>query len=377
MALSEFILENVNEIVAEWEKFAKTIAGAAGMDGLALRDQAAEILKAIAHDMQRHQSAEEQETKSKGNALQLRGRATTAAESHSKERFEGGFNLDEMVSEYRALRATVIRMWTRTLKTMDGDTLYDLTRFNEGIDQALTESISRFMLLIEQARELFLGVLGHDLRTPIGVVLISAQFLVKDDTLASQQAQAASRILNSGTRIKQMVANLVDVAHVRLGGSLPIDAKPIDLSAACNQIIDEMRVLHPQRKFVLNVSGDLSATADAPRIAELLSNLMQNAVQHGGEDSPMSLLARGEDERVVLIAHNQGNPISESARQRIFEPLVRDARDRDSKISASLGLGLYIAREIALAHGGSIDVESSDAEGTSFIVSLPRTQDTG
>ena len=372
MLLSQFIIENIDAILSEWEMFARTIPEAAGMDTASLRDEAAQILTSIVHDMECSQTPANQEAKSKGKALRALGASTTAAETHGSGRLDAGFSLNEMMSEFRALRATVIRLWTRALSTVDGDSLYDLIRFNEGIDQALSESVADYTATRERSREIFLGVLGHDLRTPISVVLMSTRFMMERGKLESPDATAASRVLRSGTRIQNLVRELLDVAHIRLGGSLPIEPKPVDLATSCHEVIDEMRALHPQLSLILNMSGDLSTSAQASRIEELLSNLVQNAIQHGNEGTPIIVSAHGEQERILLTVHNEGPAIPESARQRIFEPLVTTGYSQESKISGSLGLGLYIAREIATAHHGSIDVESSNVEGTSFIVILPR-----
>ena len=266
MVLSQFILANLEQILSEWEKFAKTIPAAAGMDTAALRNDAEEILKTIAREMERDQSAGDQEAKSKGKAFRAASDLETKAESHSSLRLDSGFNLSEMVSEYRALRATVIRLWTRDLSTVDGDALYDLTRFNEGIDQALTESIARYTALRDRSRELFLGILGHDLRTPLGVVMTSAQFLLNSKALTDTQSNVVSRMLRSGARIKGLVSDLVDVTQTRLGGSLPIEPKEMDLALTCREAVDEMRAFHPDRTFELNVSGDLSGMWDPARL---------------------------------------------------------------------------------------------------------------
>jgi signal transduction histidine kinase len=372
MVLSQFILTNLDQILDEWEKFAKTIPPAAGMDTSALRNDAARILRTIAREMERDQSASDQEAKSKGKAPRETSDRETGAESHSSARLESGFDLNEMVSEYRALRATVIRLWSRELSMVDGDTLYDLTRFNEGIDQALTESITRYTAVSDKSRELFLGVLGHDLRTPVGVVMNSAQFLLHSTGLTAAQSEAASRILRSGMRTRDLVSDLLDVTRTRLGGSLPIERHEMDLARTCQEAVDEMRAVHPDRAFELELSGDLSGTWDSVRLTQVISNLLQNAIQHGADKTAVTVSGRGEQERVVLAIHNEGPAISETARQRIFEPLNRGERRTEPRKSSSLGLGLYIAREIAIAHRGSIDVESSSEKGTTFTVSLPR-----
>jgi signal transduction histidine kinase len=372
MVLSKFILENLDRILDEWEKFAMTISAAAGMDTVALRNDAARILTTIAREMERDQSAGEQEAKSKGKARRETSDRETGAESHSSARLDSGFDLNEMVSEYRALRATVIRLWTRELAAVDSDALYDLTRFNEGIDQALTESITRFAALNDKSRQLFLGVIGHDLRTPVGVVMNSAQFLLQSTGLTASQSEAASRILRSGMRTRELVSDLLDVTQTRLGGQLPIERELMDLALTCQAAVDEMRAVHPDRAFELEVAGDLFGRWDPARLAQIIANLLQNAIQHGAEETPVTVSLHGDEERVVLAVHNEGPAISESARQRIFEPLVRGERRAEPRKSNSLGLGLYIAREIAIAHGGSIEVRSLQDEGTTFTVCLPR-----
>lgn len=215
-------------------------------------------------------------------------------------------------------------------------------------------------------------MLGHDQRTPLAVILTSAEFLLKSNGLTDVQLKAVSRILSSGGRIKKLVSDLVDVSHARLGGSLPIEGEEMDLASASLDGVEEMRAFHPNRTFELNVSGDLRGTWDPARLSQLISNLLQNAIQHGAEGTPITLSARGKEEQVVLTVHNLGPVISQSARERIFEPLVRGERRAEARKSPSLGLGLYIAREIAIAHGGSIDLQSSQHEGTHFIVCLPR-----
>ncbi len=372
MTLSRFILANIDQILGEWEKFARTIPASAGMDTDALRIDAAEILTTIAHEMEREQSAGDQEARSKGKIFRATGDLETSAEAHGSVRLNSGFNLNEMVSEYRALRAAVIRLWTSDLSRSDSNALYELTRFNEGIDQALTESIARYTALRDRSRELFLGMLGHDMRTPLGVILSSAQFLLESKVLSDAQSKAVPRILSSGRRIKELVSDLVDMTQARLGGSLTIETRKIDLALTCQEAVDEMRALHPVRSFQFNVSGDLTSMGDPKRLTQMIANLLQNAIQYGTEGRPVTVSAYGEIERVVLTVHNEGRAISNSDRQRIFEPLVRGEGHSESGKSTSIGLGLYIAREIALAHGGSIDVKSSHGDGTMFTMCLPR-----
>src|SRR5688572_6211693 len=161
MSLSDFIEQNMEPILLEWEEFARTVVSAHGLDKEALRDHAEQMLRMMAAQMRGAQSDDEQKSKSRGQAFAAGVLGDTAAQLHANRRFVEGFTLDEMVSEYRAVRASVIRLWVRD-HSHEPHGLYELIRFNEGIDELLTESVARFSKRLDRARELFMGVLGHD-----------------------------------------------------------------------------------------------------------------------------------------------------------------------------------------------------------------------
>lgn len=368
--LASFILNNLEPILRNWEAFARTIPSAAGMSRAALRDDAESMLRTIARDLDTPQSEPAREAKSKGQAAPPPDGQDTAAEVHAAVRFAEGFDIDQMVSEYRALRASVVRLWAPS--QTDPQDFIDLTRFNEAIDQALTESIQEYSKKLNQSRDLFLGVLGHDLRTPIGSILMSAQYLLQTLNLTpGEQGKSISRILSSATRIKTMVSDLLDMTLTRLGGALPLAVRPMDLAKTCLEAVDEARAFHPNSTLQVQLTGDLHGTWDHGRIAQVLSNLIENAVRYGAADAPVTVSAHGDSEQVVLQVHNAGPAIPAAAQQRIFEPLFRERMSAD-RPERGLGLGLYIARMIATAHGGSITVDSTDEGGTTFAVRLPR-----
>src|SRR5947209_9950613 len=204
MRLSDFVVSNLEPILTEWETFARThIPAGEAMDVAALRDHAADILKTVAADLRRRQTERQRSEKSKGDAEAPAGAADTAAETHGALRAEAGFTLGQMVSEFRALRASVIRLW-RAAQTPAPTDFEELTRFNEAIDQALAESVSRYARDLEHSKEMFLAILGHDVRTPLGAIMMSATGLLMSQNLDQPQQAAASRILNSGTRIQQL-----------------------------------------------------------------------------------------------------------------------------------------------------------------------------
>jgi signal transduction histidine kinase len=178
--LSQFILTHPEKILSEWEAFARSIVPS-GMDIAALRDHAREMLEVIARDLETPQTLREGSDKSKGRSDADPDPSTpdTPAQAHGSGRAESGFTFEQMVSEYRAMRASVIRLWTAETGELKGADIEDLIRFSEAIDQALAESTSRFTADLDYTKETFLGILGHDLRTPLGAIVTSAQFMLE------------------------------------------------------------------------------------------------------------------------------------------------------------------------------------------------------
>jgi len=176
--------------------------------------------------------------------------------------------------------------------------------------------------------------------------------------------------LNSANRMNRMIGDLLDLTRTRFGDLIPIAPAPIDLDPLCRQVVAELEGLRPAGSGVrFTGQGDLTGEWDGDRIAQVLSNLVGNAVQHGGATAPITLSAKDNGNEVLLAVHNWGHPIPESIQASIFEPMVRHADDHKT---TGLGLGLYIALQIVLAHGGTLNVRSTETDGTTFAVRLPR-----
>ena len=372
MRLSEFILSNMNEILAEWESFAGAILPATNLDKLALRDHAPEILKAIALDMETTQTDFEQAEKSKGLAP-IRD-PETAAETHSTQRLRTGFNQVQVVSEYRALRASVIRLWLASSPQPDASDLYQLTRFNEGLDQALGESTMRFMQEVEAARDFALAVLAHDLRNPLNAVITSAECLkiakARDDETITT---LSSIIFDSGMQMSKLIDTLLDFTGTRLGRSLSVKREPMCLRPILESTVASFSAAHPNRTIELNCNEEAQCAVDEVRIRQMLSNLVANAIQHGAETSPIvitSWIASGE---IVIQVHNDGAPIAASKIPTTFD-FSAQRRTKNGGVTTELGhlgIGLYITGKIVEAHAGKISVTSTAQEGTTFEVRLP------
>ena len=373
MHLADFILENIEPILAEWEAFARTILPVtSGMNQKQLRNEAEKILRHIADDMKLEQTGGEQQAKAEGRrAVVLSRDGSSAAEMHSTDRQTSGFTILEMVSEYRALRASVLRLWTTAMPDGAGrDAFVQLTRFNEALDELQSDSTVHFQKNLEQSRDLVLAVLGHDLRDPLHVICTYSTYLTRLDRFDDNAKMAVARLASTATRMRHMMSDLLAFASARLGGVLPITRAPMDMGQVCRGVIDDMEALHPRSTLCMHTSGPLEGEWDPIRISQLLANLLGNAVQHGTPEKPVDVILNGSEKEISIIVRNEGEPIPESEIHRIFQPMVRGSRGHAN--SSSVGLGLFIAREVARAHGGRINAQSSADTGTAFTVVLPR-----
>ena len=373
--MASFIIEHLEEITREWEIFAQTVSPAsANLDSAGLRDHVRQMLQAIALDIETSQSDREQYLKSKGLAPAA-SHLETAAETHGALRYSSGFDLGALVAEFRALRASVLRLWLSKGFNRDDAHAYELARFNEAIDQALAESVAAYSQEFAKSRDIFLAVLGHDLRSPLDAVAASFQVLS-----VSAEGAARSDALAAGTQaVSSMSAttrDLLEYTQSRLGKGIPIFPANANLEKVCQSAISEASLTYPQTTFRLESWGKLEGHFDSARIHQVAANLLINAVQHGTRGSPITLIANGEHGSLTMQVKNRG-VIAPDFLARIFDPVIQRAPGgAEQARSTNTGLGLFITREIVLAHNGTIDVTSSSAEGTTFKVELPRAAGT-
>lgn len=371
MRLADFILHNMEAILAEWEAFAASLLPAAsGMTSSALRDHAKQILEAVAKDLSTPQTREAQSEKSKGNAPKLSGAPETAAQTHAVLRARDGFDINQLAAEYRALRASVLRLWMDSCE-LNEINLDDVVRFNEAVDQAIAESISFFSAQVDQSRNLLLGMLGHDMRSPLNTILMTAKYLSALNA-GESVSEAAARLIRSGGSMKSLLDDLVDFNRTKLGLGINVVRADLDLAALFADELEQLRGAHPGRQIELEILGDTRGVWDGVRLQQLLRNLVVNAITHGVADAPIQVLVNGGEADVTLEVKNIGPAIEKENLGYIFDPLWRGLGqdDRDDS-GAGLGLGLYIVREITQAHSGEVSVRSDQGE-TVFAVRLPR-----
>jgi phosphoserine phosphatase RsbU/P len=270
-------------------------------------------------------------------------------------------------------------------RVRDGDVVHDLAMFIAGdrdkYERELVATTRRLKEMVERSVELeeiakdrahlaeqMMGVVSHDLRNPLAVIELSALALSHGATSPEQQA-ALQRISRASSRAVRLIHDLLDLTQSRLGNGLTITLREIDLHAVISESVDELRAAFPGRRLRHITDGPGECVGDPDRLMQLVGNLVTNAITYGLADAPITVSSEIHDGAASIVVHNLGKPIDEAMISLLFQPMARGARSPDG--SRSIGLGLYIVREIAKAHGGDVVVNSTAADGTSFTAQFP------
>jgi signal transduction histidine kinase len=219
-------------------------------------------------------------------------------------------------------------------------------------------------------REDVVAIVSHDLRNPLNAISLSASTLIKREELDERTAKAATRIYAAADRAHRLIRDLLDFTQARVGG-IPVSLRPVVPGELARQVVEEIQSAYPERRLELRVEVEERVEADPDRLAQVMANLMGNAVQHSPADTPVRVEVREEGTGVLFVVHNEGTPIPAAQLPVLFEPFQR-GREARTGSGGSLGLGLFISRQIVEAHGGRIEVRSAQGEGTTFTVWLPR-----
>jgi signal transduction histidine kinase len=242
--------------------------------------------------------------------------------------------------------------------------LYEAEREARLEAQRAEEAARRAVALEEQLA----GIVGHDLRTPLAAITMSAAVLLRRGGLAEDQRRTLSRIGASAARMARIIRDLLDFTRVRKQGTIPIHACPADLVQVAERAVAELAEAHPGRVVRLVAPAAAPVEADADRMGQVITNLVGNALQHGPPDAGVTVALVAEGDAIALRVHNEGAPIPADVLPQMFEPFHRGHGGGEG---GSLGLGLFIVREVVRAHGGSVEVASSAEAGTTFTIRLP------
>jgi signal transduction histidine kinase len=366
MRLADFIEQQMEPILARWEDFARTLTPAADrMDRLALRDHAEQMLHAICADLRTAQTRAQQRTKSRGESPAPA--SETAAQTHAVLRATSGFSIRQLVSEYRALRASVLRQFEE-VEGKQATELEDIGRFNEAIDQAVAESVDYFTAEVDRWRNIFLAILGHDLRGPLNAIQLTATLM----SLQSPNAEAIAhveRLKRNARRMGELLDDLLDFNRVSMGGMLEVAPVAADMVVICRQEVEVQRTARPSASIELQAPDSCQGVWDASRMRQAVGNLLSNAVTYGTE-GPVRVTVQADGAQVTVSVENEGPTLAETELEQIFNPLFRGSAGASGRDPGHLGLGLFIVRQSVEAHGGTVRVQSAHGL-TRFSIVLP------
>jgi signal transduction histidine kinase len=376
MRFREFITANLEPILSESEAFARGFAPGAKLERPALCDGPELILRASVRDMGTTQTFAQPASKSKG----VGGAGGDESESldavssaHGAARVGAGFDLIQVVSEFRALRSSVLRRWRASNPAPNPGDLEDITRFNESMDQSLLKAVAAYTHRVDQIRSMFLGVLGHELRNRLNTISLSAQLVSCSGWAPADSSSALSQIEGNVQSIDRLIKDLSDFASTGLGTTMALTLAPTNLKVLCREAVDAIESGNPVRQINLkSQGGDMRLIGDIARLRKAIYTLLANAIQRGPNEGPVTLSTSDEVSGLVLTVHHLGAAIPADLLSMIVDSMMSSTTARDRRLQRSTGLGLYLVREIVTAHGGSVEVTSSESAGTLISVRIPR-----
>jgi signal transduction histidine kinase/ActR/RegA family two-component response regulator len=400
MRLPDFILANVETILVEWEAFARSIWPEAlnnpATDPATLRDHAAAILHSSAREMNSLQTVDQQVDKSKGEANETAAgvHVDMASEKHGLDRYDSGFELWAVISEYRALRASVIRLWRESKPEPNLRDLDDVTRFNECMDQSLTEAVRSYSeqvardreTLLENEREArkeaehanrakdtFLATLSHELRTPLSAIVGWVSILRMNNCSELELAEGLDVIERSTKAQVQLIEDVLDVSRI-VSGKLRLEISPCDLVELIKAGVDSVRPAAEAKGIRLDCQLDPAASqasCDPSRITQIVWNLLSNSMKFTGKGGCVRVTLNRDGSDLRICVSDDGLGINADLLPYVFDRF-RQADSSSRRQYGGLGLGLSIVKNVVEMHGGTVEAQSAgEGHGSTFIIRLP------
>ncbi len=269
-----------------------------------------------------------------------------------------------------------MHLWLSQGTALPEDSDEELIRFNGALDQALAESVATFAHHANRTKDTFLAILGHDLRGPLATMSLAGVYLCRPGVGTDATTRMGARVSRSAATMTAMVNDLLEFSRSQLGGKIPLAPEVANLTEICESAAHDAGAVYPNAIIEVEVSGDVTGIFDADRLQQALTNLLVNVAQYSAEQVPVVIAAHGTAEALKVKVTNQGPVIPAARLKMIFDPLAQLPQDGSARkrLATSLGLGLFIAEQIVLAHGGAIKVESSALNGTAFSIDIPRLQ---
>ncbi|MCY2687544.1 sensor histidine kinase [Salinimicrobium sp. TH3] len=372
MKFTNFIKNNKEDISKEWVKYAReNIDGINKLELKEVQDHIGQMLDRIVESMETLETDVQQEEKSKGRK-NMRSGESKAAHQHGEQRADVGFNIMELSSEFRALRASILRLWEAHSRTKKMETDFqDMIRFNEAIDELWMISLERFDNKVEESKNWFIGILGHDLRNPLAAISGVQSILKLSKNLSEKEKSLIGRSDSSVKRMKELINNLLELTNLRLGSGITINRSPVDLSEQSVKIVQEIQLGYPDSELIVKTPGPVQGEWDIVRLDQLMTNLITNALRHGNPGGPVTVSVSAKGNEAFFQVYNEGSPVPENIKS-LISTGFSNKLNRDPAKKDSYGLGLYIVKAIVDGHKGRIELKSTKETGTTFTIILPR-----
>lgn len=357
---SERLQQNAKKVMQMWEEQARNqVSASMDHDSLVLQNSLPEYLDQLIDEL----STKIKRTPARITADKVESKRVSS--QHGRERAGyADYSMTQLILEYHLLRQVIFQVLEEEapLEVRERDIIIN------SIEQAVNDAATQFSQTLRDIQELFMVTLTHDLRGPINVVKMGTQLILRRLERGDAHVDVAARMISAIARLDSMIQNLLDASRLRAGQSLKLEFEECDLHKLIQEVVEDLNFTYEER-FMINSESVVTSYCSRKEIRRVIENLAINAVKYGAPSTPITLTLQQTEAQISLTIHNEGNPIASDAQAILFQQFRRTISAEEQ---TGWGLGLFLAKSITEAHQGTIEVESAESRGTSFIIKLPK-----
>ncbi|WNN91289.1 sensor histidine kinase [Gloeocapsopsis dulcis] len=360
---SERLKQNAGKIMQIWEERARNeVSASLHQDSLVLQNSLPQYLNQLIDEL----STEIERTPARIEADKVESKRISNQHGHERAGY-ADYSMTQLIFEYHLLRQVVFQVLEEEapLEVRERDIIID------SIEQAVNNAATQFSQTLRDIQELFMVTLTHDLRGPINVVKMGTQLILRRLERGDTHVDVAARMISAIARLDSMIQNLLDASRLRAGQSLKLEFEECYLDQLIQEVVEDLIFTYGER-FVVVSEPDVRSYCSRKEIRRVIENLAINAVKYGAATTPITLTLQQTETQISLTIHNEGNPIALDAQSILFQQFRRTISAEEQ---TGWGLGLFLVKSITEAHQGTIEVESAEGKGTSFIIKLPKVLD--
>ena len=358
---SDRLKQNVERIMQRWEARSRAeVSASLHQDSLVLQDSLPMYLNQLVDEL----STRTEKTPAQTTADEIE--STRIGRNHGRERAGyADYSMSQLILEYHILRQVIFQVLEEEapLNVDERDIIIG------SIEQAVNDAATQFSETLQDIQELLMVTITHDLRGPINVVKMGTQLIRRRLQKGDTHLDVATRMMGAIDRLDSMIQNLLDASRLRAGQSLKLKFEECDLERLGKEVVEDLSFAYGER-FVIVSDSDVRAYCSPKEMRRVIENLATNAVKYGAPSTPITLTLQQTETQISLAIHNEGAAIALDAQSILFQQFRRTACAEDQ---TGWGLGLFLAKSIVEAHQGTLEVESAEGQGTSFVIKLPKS----